>query len=65
LLVKYNVLCKDHASNVEKLFTMGTGGNIHNYENYLSKDEDGLNSRENPWTTKKNKKTHKDTSFDR
>jgi len=39
LLVKYNVLCKDHAANVEKLFAMGTGGNYNNYEGYLSRGE--------------------------
>lgn len=35
VLVKYNILSKDHASKVEKIFSMGTGGNIHNYESYL------------------------------
>mmetsp|Transcript_5010 Transcript_5010/g.3651 ORF Transcript_5010/g.3651 Transcript_5010/m.3651 type:complete len:98 (+) Transcript_5010:1920-2213(+) len=40
LLVKYNVLCKDHAANVEKLFAMGTGGNLGNYEGYLSRGQD-------------------------
>ena len=50
LLIKYNVLSKDHASHVEKLFAMGTGTNIHNHENYLSNNEDDLNKRDtNPW----------------
>lgn len=71
LLIKYNVLSKDHASHVEKLFSMGTGGNIHNYENYLSKDEEDLNARENPWATRKDsqgkqgKKSKQENSFNR
>jgi hypothetical protein len=38
LLVKYNVLAKEHAKNSEMLFSMNTGGNINNYSNYLMDD---------------------------
>jgi len=35
LLLKYNVLAKENAKNTEILFSMNTGANIHNYEEYL------------------------------
>jgi len=41
LLVKYNVLAKEHAKNTEMLFSMNTGGNIHNYSNYLMEEGRG------------------------
>ena len=40
LLLKYNVLAKENAKNAELLFSMNTGANIHNYDNYLQKDDD-------------------------
>ena len=35
ILVKYNILAKENAKNAEMLFSMNTGGNIHNYDKYL------------------------------
>ena len=37
LLVKYNVLAKENAKNAEMLFSMNTGGQIKNYDNYLER----------------------------
>jgi hypothetical protein len=51
LLVKYNVLAKEHASNVEKLFAANTGGNLHNYDSYLGRESAATN--DNPWLDKK------------
>ena len=45
LLVKYNVLAKENAHHVETLFHMNTGGNIHNYEEYLGRNEESINQR--------------------
>ena len=59
LLIKYNVLSKEHASNVEKLFSMNTGGNIHNYENFLSRDTNSNMNNDNPWLENKNTKKNK------
>jgi hypothetical protein len=44
LLVKYNVLAKENAKNTEMLFSMNTGGNIHNYSNYLM-DKGGVDDK--------------------
>jgi hypothetical protein len=40
VLVKYNVISRENQKNLENLFSMNTGGNIHNYEDYLSKNDD-------------------------
>ena len=37
VLVKYNVLAKENAKNAEMLFSMNTGGQIKNYDNYLDR----------------------------
>ena len=57
LLIKYNMLAKENAKNVEMLFTMNTGGNIHNYSNYLNKDE-------KPEQQKKSSMKKPDLSYD-
>lgn len=39
ILVKYNVLAKENSKNAELLFSMNTGANINNYQNYLYNDQ--------------------------
>lgn len=40
ILMKYNMLAKENAKNSEMLFNMNTGGNVHNYDRYLDRDDD-------------------------
>lgn len=40
LLVKYNMLAKDHAKNAELLFTATTGAKMGNFNKYLSTTTD-------------------------
>ena len=46
ILVKHNVVSRENQKNIENLFSMNTGGNIHNYENYLQKNDDDLFDRD-------------------
>ena len=39
ILIKYNVLAKENAKHVETLFSMKTGAQIGNYEEYLNRDD--------------------------
>lgn len=57
LLVKYNILAKENAKHVESLFSMNTGGNIHNYDKFLEKDQaEKIETKAsfNPFTSKYN-----------
>lgn len=44
VLVKYNLLAKENAKNAEMLFNLQTGGNVHNYDTYLERDDDKINA---------------------
>lgn len=43
ILIKYNVLAREHATNVEKLFATNTGGQLKNYDKYLERDTEKYN----------------------
>ena len=44
ILIKYNIVAKENAKNMEVLFSMRTGANIGNYEDYLRRDENNSNN---------------------
>ena len=40
VLVKYNIICKENDKNFKSLFHMSTGGQVHNYDDYLMRNDD-------------------------
>ena len=71
LLIKYNVVAKEHATNVEKMFSMNTGGQMQNYSKILSMKNDVAEEDDNEirnrrsLSGKKKKSFGRDDSFER
>ena len=63
ILVKYNVLAKENSKHAELIFSMQTGANINNYQNYLHNDHDRKN--DDSYVKQTKKKGGADTSLDR